>query len=249
MDPIISNPASSQSINPYSYIGNNLLSGTDPTGYCAEGTEQRTGSRICQSVDSVSTSSLTVNGREVGSGSNTLLGAVKDYLKQFTSGARDQGTAQANTNPTDQGGPGDTSKESEPSFQGLKDWVSEKYQGLKSEFTDTIQREYDRILSGMLPGRAPRNEVEADHSAQMDRNKIQLARQGAEGTVELFEEVGNEGGLYIAGTTSSRLLGKALEAAGLLRAAGSHATPPGFRGFKEGGGSPGHPPAAWHWRG
>jgi RHS repeat-associated protein len=33
VDPIISNPLSSQSINPYSYIGNNPLSGTDPTGY------------------------------------------------------------------------------------------------------------------------------------------------------------------------------------------------------------------------
>src|SRR5260370_23396806 len=35
VDPIISNPANSQSINPYSYIGNNPLSGTDPTGYDA----------------------------------------------------------------------------------------------------------------------------------------------------------------------------------------------------------------------
>jgi RHS repeat-associated protein len=33
VDPIISNPLSSQAINPYSYIGNNPLSGTDPTGY------------------------------------------------------------------------------------------------------------------------------------------------------------------------------------------------------------------------
>ena len=33
VDPIISNPANTQSLNPYSYIGNNPLSGTDPTGY------------------------------------------------------------------------------------------------------------------------------------------------------------------------------------------------------------------------
>jgi hypothetical protein len=33
VDPIISKPLSSQAINPYSYIGNNPLSGTDPTGY------------------------------------------------------------------------------------------------------------------------------------------------------------------------------------------------------------------------
>ena len=33
VDPVIQNPASSQSLNPYSYLGNNPLSGTDPTGY------------------------------------------------------------------------------------------------------------------------------------------------------------------------------------------------------------------------
>jgi RHS repeat-associated protein len=33
VDPIIGDPASSQSINPYSYGGNNPLSGVDPTGY------------------------------------------------------------------------------------------------------------------------------------------------------------------------------------------------------------------------
>ena len=38
VDPIISNPANPQSINPYSYIGNNPLSGTDPTGYESVGT-------------------------------------------------------------------------------------------------------------------------------------------------------------------------------------------------------------------
>ena len=38
VDPIISNPANSQSINPYSYIGNNPLSGVDPTGYAIEDT-------------------------------------------------------------------------------------------------------------------------------------------------------------------------------------------------------------------
>jgi len=33
VDPIIQNPAHSQSLNPYSYIGNNPFSGADPSGY------------------------------------------------------------------------------------------------------------------------------------------------------------------------------------------------------------------------
>jgi RHS repeat-associated protein len=35
VDPFIADPLDSQAINPYSYIGNNPLSGVDPTGYCA----------------------------------------------------------------------------------------------------------------------------------------------------------------------------------------------------------------------
>ncbi|WP_086932711.1 RHS repeat-associated core domain-containing protein [Agarilytica rhodophyticola] len=35
VDPIIQAPGNSQSLNPYSYIMNNPLSGTDPTGYCS----------------------------------------------------------------------------------------------------------------------------------------------------------------------------------------------------------------------
>ncbi len=55
VDPFISNPLSPQSINPYSYIGNNPLSGVDPTGYlpleivgtnCSFGCNNGTGSHI-----------------------------------------------------------------------------------------------------------------------------------------------------------------------------------------------------------
>jgi|GEM_PF-5833334 len=41
VDPVIQSPGDSQSVNPYSYIMNNPLAGTDPTGYCAAATGTR----------------------------------------------------------------------------------------------------------------------------------------------------------------------------------------------------------------
>ena len=35
VDPVIQSPTNTQSVNPYSYIMNNPMSGTDPTGYCS----------------------------------------------------------------------------------------------------------------------------------------------------------------------------------------------------------------------
>jgi RHS repeat-associated protein len=54
VDPFIQFPLNSQSLNPYSYILNNPLSGTDPTGYCS--TDAGTGSNIktgCVTVTAV----------------------------------------------------------------------------------------------------------------------------------------------------------------------------------------------------
>ncbi len=78
VDPIISNPANSQAINPYSYIGNNPLSGVDPTGYCEEAAQ--TGTHIC-GADTIG--NLTINGDPALPGSGSL--------RQSTSGAVGQG--------------------------------------------------------------------------------------------------------------------------------------------------------------
>ena len=47
VDPVVQSPGNSQSINPYSYVMNNPLAGTDPTGYCAA----ETGSKIKKCID------------------------------------------------------------------------------------------------------------------------------------------------------------------------------------------------------
>lgn len=69
VDPLIQSPTSTQSINPYSYIMNNPLAGTDPTGYAAEEIEKKikvsvTGSHIKRTV--------TATAKSNGSGGVTI---------------------------------------------------------------------------------------------------------------------------------------------------------------------------------
>lgn len=74
VDPIIGNPLSSQSLNPYSYIGNNPLSGTDPTGYASvsiTGCTPMTGSHICGADTGAKNGQTTYNGRVTSTNPNT----------------------------------------------------------------------------------------------------------------------------------------------------------------------------------
>ena len=77
VDPFIQSPGNSQSLNPYSYIMNNPLAGTDPSGYVAEDEKktitkevtvvsQRPGSRI------KTKSKVTVTGTSDGKGGMTV---------------------------------------------------------------------------------------------------------------------------------------------------------------------------------
>jgi RHS repeat-associated protein len=97
VDPIISTPANSQSINPYSYIGNSPLSGVDPTGYVAQG-----GGSLCEGTGGAGNCTVSwINPPEPkGNG----------QLQQATSSAQGQGTQQPNANPTGHGRPQDTAK-------------------------------------------------------------------------------------------------------------------------------------------
>lgn len=64
VDPFIQAVGNSQSVNPYSYIMNNPLAGTDPTGYASQTEtedviEQRAGSRIKRKVGTRATTTVT----------------------------------------------------------------------------------------------------------------------------------------------------------------------------------------------
>jgi RHS repeat-associated protein len=122
VDPVIQFPLNSQSLNPYSYILNNPLSGTDPTGYavcsdpdkknCTEVKEERvapTGSHIKSSTRVSGTVSngtttgkidITVNkdGKVVSGGISISNGAKKaESRKEQSADAATKGTASSRT--------------------------------------------------------------------------------------------------------------------------------------------------------
>ncbi|MGX5203017.1 SpvB/TcaC N-terminal domain-containing protein [Aliikangiella sp. IMCC44632] len=79
VDPFIQEPGNSQSMNPYSYIMNNPLAGTDPSGYSGEAVQtevvvykQNPGSRLKIK------STVTVTGTDNGNGGATITVSAKN---------------------------------------------------------------------------------------------------------------------------------------------------------------------------
>ncbi|MEW5251112.1 RHS repeat-associated core domain-containing protein [Microbulbifer sp. 2201CG32-9] len=95
VDPIIQAPGNSQSLNPYSYIMNNPLAGTDPSGYSAQ-IEKVTGSHIKKDVSQAK----NVNGAITVGGSKlvTSLGVSSNGASNPGSGAASQQAAPQDTN-------------------------------------------------------------------------------------------------------------------------------------------------------
>ena len=94
VDPIISNPANSQSINPYSYIGNNPLSGVDPTGYMSVGTGCGEYSRC--DVDLINPSDAALR--------------IYTPSNYYSGGGGGSNQIVPNADPTTAGGPSDTAR-------------------------------------------------------------------------------------------------------------------------------------------
>ena len=94
VDPFIQFPLNSQSLNPYSYVLNNPLSGTDPTGYCSV---SKPGSQICdfkaEKAEKESSGSTSGGTPSTGSGSGSGQG-------KSGNGATGQGTGEAQRSQT-----------------------------------------------------------------------------------------------------------------------------------------------------
>ena len=81
VDPFIQDVGNSQGINPYSYIMNNPLGGTDPTGYNVE-KEAVTGSRIKREV--------SVSGDKITTGAGNL-----SFSGSITTGSKNNGATKS----------------------------------------------------------------------------------------------------------------------------------------------------------
>jgi RHS repeat-associated protein len=89
VDPLIQSPTSTQSINPYSYIMNNPLAGTDPTGYC--------GSRI---KDHVAAGCTSIGAQDLPKASKKGGGAAVSGTIQSNGGSNYTATFQLDKNTT-----------------------------------------------------------------------------------------------------------------------------------------------------
>lgn len=140
VDPVFEFPTNTQSLNPYSYVLNNPLSMTDPTGYVADSCG--TGQTSCpdSSPQSQSTTvhvsytptgshiaiSGTVTATALGNGNYAVTGSNKAVAQAFNSGAKAtfgngvqtvQSAADAQTKPTDTstiGSPENVAKSRDP---------------------------------------------------------------------------------------------------------------------------------------
>ncbi|MBN7827663.1 hypothetical protein J0A66_20700 [Bowmanella dokdonensis] len=86
VDPVIQSPGNSQSINPYSYIMNNPMSGTDPTGYSGKPPESCAASRLGSICDKLPPS----NG---GNGSNLAASNTAKMLNSKHGGGESNGAS------------------------------------------------------------------------------------------------------------------------------------------------------------
>ncbi|MBS0213270.1 MAG: hypothetical protein JSR26_08865, partial [Proteobacteria bacterium] len=84
VDPFIQFPLNSQSLNPYSYIMNNPLAGTDPTGYC----EAETGTHItnCAQTEAVYSDGSTKDLGSINQKNPGEMASALGFASQFNGG-------------------------------------------------------------------------------------------------------------------------------------------------------------------
>ncbi|MBE0368299.1 SpvB/TcaC N-terminal domain-containing protein [Pseudoalteromonas aurantia] len=120
VDPVIQAPGNSQSINPYSYIMNNPLAGTDPSGYCSTGTSIKGKNAVGCTV--------TMGNIEPSGGEKAAAYADASLAAGWAqkSNGTQQQNASVNTTKSinDLGGQGEKAKEGGSKQKGNVDWLA-----------------------------------------------------------------------------------------------------------------------------
>lgn len=135
VDPFISKPPNSQSINPYSYIGNNPLSGVDPTGYESVGTGCGAFAECNVTFVNPSASSLA---RYAAPNDNNLKGAVQDFMKEWN--GKEGRDSTAGKPASEEGSPTSVASKSptkEPGYGDLSEWMSKNRPVFSKELTSS----------------------------------------------------------------------------------------------------------------
>jgi RHS repeat-associated protein len=212
VDPIISNPMNSQSLNPYSYIGNNPLSGVDPTGYRTTCETKGADFNQCQVI--------LVNPEQ----SQPAAKAGK------TSGADLRGPSLASSQPTDVHSPGNDASAQDNAastgarsgagqqLKGLGRWIVDKPAELSRALWDWLAGEASSAIFGNSLSKAAANglvregvvdgdEAEASRSAQTEESAARLSAGGQ----ELTAQAAKAATYYAAGVVAGKVLGAAVE--------------------------------------
>jgi RHS repeat-associated protein len=139
VDPFIQSPGDSQSVNPYSYLMNNPLAGTDPTGYCAAATGTRIKScgdmKVEVKVDGKTVGSTVVknvnfkNGADVSSAMSKGAGRIAGAFKAMDIKSNANIAKQS---PTDSTPNGETPVSANKMFDAFKS-------GIKEEFDSSLE--------------------------------------------------------------------------------------------------------------
>lgn len=109
VDPIIQAPGNSQSLNPYSYVFNNPLSGTDPTGYQSCSKTSTKESDVGTECTAMARDPRSAN--KLGTMITVRVGADSNGADGMTSGGASSAPSGGNATPADIGSSGGTPRE------------------------------------------------------------------------------------------------------------------------------------------
>lgn len=151
VDPVIQSPTNSQSINPYSYILNNPMAGTDPTGYVADYEEVDFDASTIESIDVFEDGSITVNfnnGAESQSFSNASINSTKatDIASQTTIATSSRAAGNNTSNRSSGNLSDDIQKQSQEGINSIgKDLGKEDDSSVAARYDDFEHDEEDNV--------------------------------------------------------------------------------------------------------